>query len=126
MFKLVKTAMLAAIAIGSFAIAQELRHGETRTNDDGALEAWDSDAAEWVDPVTFWHRYAERKGGLTWGRRNDYPPYGEVNEFDTMIVDVDSGPCLMEFFHKRWRRANDVRRWDSAFNEYGGCPNVFD
>lgn len=31
----------------------------------------------------------------------------------------------MEFFHNRWRRANDVRRWDPLFNEHGGCPDVF-
>ncbi len=43
-----------------------------------------------------------------------------------MIIEVESGPCLMEFFHTRWRRANDVRRWVAAFNEYGGCPDVFD
>ncbi|MDX1406343.1 MAG: hypothetical protein R3192_17540, partial [Woeseiaceae bacterium] len=65
-------------------------------------------------------------GGLTWGRRTDYPPYDQVDELDTMIIELESGPCLMEFFHTRWRRANDVRRWDAAFNEYGGCPNVFD
>jgi len=32
----------------------------------------------------------------------------------------------MEFIHERWRRANDVRRWDDAFNDYAGCPHVFD
>ena len=42
------------------------------------------------------------------------------------MVEVKSGLCLMEFFHTRWRRANDVRRWDDRFNEYAGCAKVFD
>ena len=79
-----------------------------------------------MDLETFWDRDADRRGGLTWGRRTDYPPYNKVKELDTMIIEVESGPCLMEFFHTRWRRANDVRRWDVTFNEYGGCPDVFD
>ena len=43
-----------------------------------------------------------------------------------MMVELAQGPCLMEFFHSRWRRANDVRRWDESHNEFGGCPYVFD
>ena len=68
---------------------------------------------------------AGRRGGLTWGSGTEYPPYAEVSELDTFLVQVDEGTCLMEFFHERWRRANDVRRWDDAFNNYGGCPHVF-
>ena len=30
------------------------------------------------------------------------------------------------FFHSRWRRANDVRRWNPQFNEVLGCSVVFD
>lgn len=100
--------------------------GEVRTNADGSLEAWDAREEEWVNLEQFWDRYAARRGGLTWGRRFDYPRYQEVDELDTMIIELESGPCLMEFFHTRWRRANDVRRWDATFNEYGGCPYVFD
>ena len=36
-------------------------------------------------------------------------------------VEVEQGPCLLEFFQSRWRRANDVRRWDEAMNEVAGC-----
>ena len=106
--------------------SEELTDGEVRTVANGGFEAWDLQNTEWVDLETFWIRYTDRRGGLTWGRRSDYPPYEQVNELDTMIVETKSGPCLMEFFHTRWRRANDVRRWDAAFNEYAGCPDVFD
>ena len=79
-----------------------------------------------VDVETFWADYAEATGGLTWGASDTYPPYSEVNEGDTFLVQLEQGPCLMEFFHRRWRRANDVRRWDESVNDYGGCPYVFD
>lgn len=112
----------------SSAIGQtkDLRDGQVRTAASGDLQAWDIQASEWVALDDFWVRYADRRGGLTWGRRADLPPYDQTKELDTMIIEVKGGPCLMEFFHTRWRRANDVRRWDTAFNKYGGCPNVFD
>ena len=84
---------------------------------------------EWqsgADVETFWLDYANSRGGLTWGKSSEYPEYEKVKEGDTFIVEVAQGPCLMEFFHERWRRANDVRRWDESMNEYGGCPYVFD
>ena len=91
-----------------------------------AIMAWDAQAGAWRTPLDFWHSYASRRGGLSWGRRDSYPPYAEVSELDTLIIETAEGPCLMEFFHRRWRRANDVRRWDDAFNNWGGCPYVFD
>lgn len=100
--------------------------GEVQTLENGTQEAWNAETQTWVGLAAFWDQYAERRGGYTWGVREDYPPYAEVEEFDTMLVQLDSGPCMMMFFHSRWRRANDVRRWDDAFNEYGGCPYVFD
>ena len=93
---------------------------------DGRVEAWDDINRTWVSLEQFWLNYAGRNGGLTWGRSAEYPPYDQVAEHDTFMVELESGPCLMEFFHERWRRANDVRRWDEAFNDYGGCPYVFD
>ena len=110
----------------AFGESHQTTDGKTRTVANDALEAWDAENKEWVDAVSFWERYADRRGGLTWGRRTDYPPYADVKELDTVIIELDSGPCLMEFFHTRWRRANDVRRWDPAFNDYGGCPHVFE
>ena len=120
------TALFLLAIPNAFGESHQQPDGKTRTLANGVLEAWDAENREWVDAVSFWERYADRRGGLTWGRRTDYPPYADVKEFDTMIIELDSGPCLMEFFHTRWRRANDVRRWDPAFNDYGGCPHVFD
>ena len=89
-------------------------------------ETYDATAAAWVTPEAFWISYAESKGGLTWGRGGTYPPYKDVQEFDTFMVEGETGICLMEFFHSRWRRANDVRRWDPDFNKVYGCHRVFD
>jgi len=91
-----------------------------------AVEVWDADGGGWVMPETFWLNYAKRGNGKFWGRTADYPPYKDVNEHDTILIQLKQGVCLMEFFHTRWRRAQDVRRWDTAFNDYGGCPHVFD
>ena len=44
---------------------------------------------------------------------------------DSALVEVEQGSCLMEFFHNRWRRANDVRRWDDKMNTVAGCAYVF-
>jgi hypothetical protein len=101
------------------------RDGEVRSGS-GGVEAWDAQSGQWLAPVAFWNSYASRRGGLNWGRGTDYPQYSKVNEYDTFMVDLKQGPCLMEFFHGRWRRANAVRRWDPVFDEYGGCPHVFD
>ncbi len=74
----------------------------------------------------FWLQYADSKGGLTWGKSSSYPDYDKVKEGDTLLIELEQGPCLMEFFHSRWRRANDVWRWDDSINAYGGCPHVFE
>ena len=125
-YPIIITALFSFAIANAFGESHQPSDGKTRTVADGTLEAWDAENEEWVDVVSFWERYADRRGGLTWGRRTDYPPYADVKELDTMIIELDSGPCLMEFFHTRWRRANDVRRWDPAFNDYAGCPHVFD
>ena len=93
------------------------------SNTDASLELeWQSGA----NVEQFWQDYVELRGGLTWGKTTEYPDYDKVQEGDTMIIELAQGPCLMEFFHSRWRRANDVRRWHESVNEYGGCPYVFD
>lgn len=102
------------------------KDGQVQKSQNHEYQAWDALSKKWLGPEAFWYKYAERRGGLTWGRAAKYPPYAKVREFDTFIVELNSGPCLMEFFHSRWRRANDVRRWDDEFNRYGGCPHVFD
>ncbi|SHI09582.1 hypothetical protein [Ferrimonas marina] len=102
------------------------RHGQVKSDASGQPQAYDQNQGQWLTMEAFWQAYADENGGLTWGKRSDYPPYDEVKEGDTLWVELPQGPCLMEFFHARWRRANDVRRWDPSFNDYGGCPNVFD
>lgn len=79
-----------------------------------------------MDIEQFWQKYTKSKGGLTWGQSKIYPDFTKVKEGDTFMVEVEQGICLMEFFHNRWRRANDVRRWEDSINTYGGCPFVFD
>jgi len=106
--------------------AQNPTHGSVQKHVDRVWQAWDSEAQAWIELDTFWTHYAEREGGLTWGRGESYPDYSKVKELDTFLVELKQGPCLMQFFHNRWRRANDVQRWDDAFNEYAGCPHVFD
>ncbi len=118
--------LLCLLSATAAAQAPGSRDGEVRATRGGEFQAWNDAIGEWQSPVAFWESYASRRGGLTWGRGTEYPEYGKVKEFDTFMVLVPQGPCLMEFFHSRWRRANDVRRWDPAFNDYGGCPNVFD
>ena len=92
----------------------------------GALSLWSEEDKKHIPVETFWRQYADTKGGLTWGEGREYPEYEKVKEFDTFLVEVDQGKCLMEFFHSRWRRAQDVRRWDPQYNQLLGCPHVFD
>ncbi len=90
------------------------------------IEVWDEAKQVWAAPEEFWLNFAAAGSGRFWGRSSDYPPYREVSEHDTLLVELEQGSCLMYFFHSRWRRAQDVRRWDPTFNEILGCPYVFD
>lgn len=101
------------------------RHGKVQVFDETSF-AWHQGSEQWLPIEEFWMLYADENGGLKWGQRADYPPYEQVQELDKMVIQTEKGNCLMEFFHERWRRANDVRRWDPKFNEYSGCPYVFD
>ena len=127
MNRLFLTLLLIGVA-ATAAVADDhgARDGQVRAGADGAWQAFSEQRGEWVSPEIFWLEYAESKDGLTWGRGSEYPEYAQVKEYDLFLVDTAQGPCLMEFFHERWRRANDVRRWDEAFNEVLGCPYVFD
>jgi hypothetical protein len=106
-------------------VPTDFSHGEIRTSSDSLL-AWDEMSQQWVSPDVFWHNEVTARGGLNWAQNTAYPPYGKLNEFDTFFVELRSGTCLMTFYHSRWRRANDVWRWDDAFNNYSACPYVFD
>jgi len=102
------------------------RHGEMKTDDSQNTVIWNQDLQQWTDVESFWMHFAESRGGLTWEKSSTYPEYSQVKEYDTFLVELDQGTCLMEFFHQRWRRANDVRRWNDKLNEYSACPYVFD
>ena len=118
-------ASVLAVAETTDARPDNPRDGQLHRSQSGT-EVWDERARAWVDPESFWLAYAEQGSGRFWGRRDSYPPYGDVAEHDTLLIEGDAGVCLMYFFHSRWRRAQDVRRWDPGFNEIGGCPSVFD
>lgn len=124
MLKMHGVCLLTVLMIGLTIVqADSFRHGDIRPQKPGL--AWDEDVGTWISIDQFWANYAQAGGGITWGRASQYPEYQKVGEHDTFMVQLPAGPCLMEFFHKRWRRANDVRRWDPLFNEYGGCATVF-
>lgn len=109
-----------------FGKAYAAEHGEVSVATDRTYSIWNDKLKSWMDVNTFWQQYAKSKGGLTWGVSDTYPAYSKVKEGDTLMIKVVQGECLMEFFHERWRRANDVRRWDELLNDYSGCPHVFD
>ena len=117
---------LAGTSCGADEFPPGERDGEVRTLADGGFVAWDGERRRWLHPEAFWESFAIRGRGRQWPSGTDYPPYAEVSEHDTFLVQVDGGSCLMYFFHTRWRRANDVWRWGDEFNEYRGCPTVFD
>lgn len=106
--------------------AQEHKNGFVSKSPEGKLLAWDVKKSEWSSIELFWKSFAKSNETKYWGQLNTYPNYGDVNEFDTVLIQLKEGTCLMQFFHSRWRRANDVQRWHDAFNEYSGCPYVFD
>jgi len=113
--------LIALVSCGLSAETQ--RHGEIRIAE--KTEAWDEDMNEWLTLEQFWGNYTLSKGGLSWDVAAEYPPYSNVKEDDTFMIKLKSGMCLMEFRHTRWRRANDVHRWDPGFNDYASCPDVF-
>lgn len=118
-------ALLLGLAAHAHAASTVPADGAAR--DAGAgFEVFDAAGGGWLSPDAFWDAYAARAGGRHWGRGADYPPYAEVSELDTFLVEIDGAVCLMQFFHQRWRLANDVRRWNDRFNGHGACPRVFD
>ncbi len=106
--------------------AEEHNNGFVKAGAGGSYLAWSASKKEWVSMKVFWHDFAKTNDAKYWGKSEVYPTYSDVEEFDTFLVQVGKGHCLMQFFHSRWRRANDVQRWHDAFNEYSGCPYVFD
>lgn len=104
--------------------AVQKQHGEV-IEKSGVTMAWNQHQRVLQSPVEFWLSHAKFIGSTYWRESTEYPKYDDVKEHDTFLVRVPSGVCLMEFFHQRWRRANDVRRWDDKFNSVEGCSDVF-
>jgi hypothetical protein len=103
----------------------ETQHGQASDAGDSFV-AYEAHTSRWLTPDEFWRAHIEQQRGHHWGQGERYPPYADVDEHDTFLVVVDGRTCLMEFFHRRWRRANDVWRWNDRFNTYGACAVVFD
>lgn len=89
-------------------------------------QAWHEQDKTWFSIDDFWQNWASKRDHKNWPSSKQYPVYEQVKEQETFLVKLESGTCMMEFWHGRWRRANDVRRWDEKFNDYSACPYVFD
>lgn len=120
------TIAVALLLTGAFSWgANQPTEGQIRGSGDWVM-AWSQTQERWVPLQAFWWEYAKaNERGRHWGEGAEYPAYEEVMEHDTFLEINDEGPCLMYFFHERWRRAQDVRRWDPKQNESLGCPHVF-
>lgn len=118
--------LLSALVFIDDADAQRggFRHGQTHADQRHGFVVWDNRVRRWVSPRRFWRNYAKRKGDRYWGQRKFYPNIKFVKEHDVVTIITPGGSCLMEYYHGRWRRANDVWRWNRRFNSYGGCTNV--
>ncbi len=117
---------ISLISFSVLSMQSETPDGQIFKNVDDTMIAWDADKQKWMTIENFWMSFSMRSGGKAWGEAHVFPKYEDVNEADTFLYVTSKGKCLMEFFHERWRRAQDVERWDERFNEYGGCPYVFD
>jgi len=117
---------LSLVLVSSLVHSQTVQkqHGEV-IEESGVTMAWNQHQGVLQSPVEFWLSHAKFIDSAYWGESTAYPKYDDVKEHDTFLVRVPSGVCLMEFFHQRWRRANDVRRWDDKFNNLEGCADVF-
>lgn len=119
-------AMALLISSQSWAVS----HGEVRQSVELGMQAWHEQSQQWLSLENFWDDYTNNRAKNSplknWPTSASYPKYEDVNEGDTFLVQLKDSTCLMQFHHSRWRRANDVRRWDDAFNAYGACPFVFE
>ena len=105
--------------------AAEHDHGFVSKSSTGQPQAWHANKSEWLSIDSFWQDFAKNNNTKSWPISETYPNYADVSELDTFTVKLEEGTCLMQFYHSRWRRANDVQRWDDAFNDYSACPYVF-
>lgn len=101
-------------------------NGEVRQSVESGMQAWHEQSQTWLSLEGFWNAYTKSRPQKNWAASVDYPKYEDIKEGDTFLVQLKGSTCLMQFYHSRWRRANDVRRWDDAFNAHGACPFVFE
>lgn len=106
--------------------AQSVDHGSVKQQASGESVIWNAETESWTSFEQFWQQFTAVNDAKHWGKSTQYPEYSKVQEFDTFLVELPQGICLMQFFHSRWRRANDVQRWADEFNGFAGCPYVFD
>lgn len=100
-------------------------NGQVYVDPQGPM-AWSAATDAWLPLEQFWLQFTDENEGKFWGRTREYPPYGDVGERDALLIELEQGACLMYFWHSRWRRAQDVWRWDEQQNALLGCPYVFD
>ena len=105
--------------------AQEHENGFVDNSRAEQPQVWHVKKSEWLSVDSFWLDFAKNNNTKAWPISETYPNYADVSELDTFTVKLEGGTCLMQFYHARWRRANDVQRWNDAFNDYSACPNVF-
>ena len=84
------------LALTSSEVAAQT-HGQVMSADTD-LEAWNAMGGQWQPVEAWWLAYAS----------------------------VSEGRASCIFSHNRWRRAQDVRRWDPVFNQILVCPTVCD
>ena len=100
-------------------------HGDVRESGEN-IEAWHRAVSGWISPDEFFAIEIKRLNGSTYGTVADYPPYENVNEWDTLIDQLPDGrQCPMVFYHARWRRLPDVLALDERLRNHGGCKDVF-
>ena len=119
-------ALIVAVALLLSFQSLAVDSGEVRQSVDSGMQAWHEQSQKWLSIEMFWDVYAKGRNQKNWPTSVDYPKYEDIKEGDTFLIQLKDSSCLMEFYHSRWRRANDVRRWDDAFNAHGACPFVFE
>ncbi len=118
--------MTVAVSLSFSAVLQAAPHnGEVREQAD-TLEVWSEGRSSWVSAELFFADDLASLNGPTYGVTHVYPPYEQVQEWQTLMdVLPDGRSCPMVFFHNRWRRLADVRALDVRLRNYDGCRDVF-
>ena len=65
-------------------------HGDVRESGDG-IKVWHMSVSGWITPEEFFSIEIKRLEGPTYGTVGDYPPYEDVQEWDTLIDRLPDG-----------------------------------